>query len=128
MQLKNAEVALTVEIRGAQASRGRYIFTPKLDENKKPMLGIFTGSNGKKSNFPLGKLDYVQPRRFHKASHYTVLNNKFVQHAISEEGKPEKMGKTRWYRMPAVDRLKLHVTKYAKDMFPGCEFKYSIIG
>ena len=128
MQIKDAEVALTVEIRGAQASRGRYNFSPKMDENGKPMMGTYQKTDGTKDNFPLGRVETVEHRKFHKSSQHTVLNNKFVQHAISDEGKPYKMGRSLWHRLSKKQRLEFHIKKYAQDMFPGCRFTYSIIG
>ena len=127
MNLDNAEIALSIDLQGALASRGHNTIEPKLDENGKPVMLKAIGTNNKVSTYPAVTLKSIKQAVFHQAAKSVTLGERFVQHAISSKGKPHTIDKAAWNNMSQKKRLISSIKEYARDMYPGCSYTYTII-
>jgi len=127
MNYKNAEILLSVTLAGKLTSRGKYNAVNKLDENGKKVVAIERNSAGAIEKNEVIKLQTVQLPSYAEASSNTKLGTAFVNHAISEDGRPKTISAGMWNKMKPSVRLNLHVKKYAEDMYPGCEYTYEVI-
>lgn len=110
MSLKNSTVILTYEVLGSLALPGQYEYKERtstgsiLPEDQR----LFTTRKSKDCEC------FVR----------VTLNEAFVNHAISEEGRPDRnrggfkdfKAHTFWRKWSDTQRLNYHVAKYATDM------------
>lgn len=103
MDYKNAEVVLTVDIRGMQATRGSYTHYHKVDKEGKEINGASVKT----------------PVKFHDCKKTVKLSNSFVQGALAEPPEDKKhMNKRFWMSLPAQKRIQMHVNAYVRATHP----------
>ena len=120
MNYTNAEVVLSVDIAGAQATRGSYEFS-------KTNVNYFTTDNGTKEKVPVGTVKTLVAPVYHECSFGVKLNSQFVNWAISEESRPKKkVSAGYWKNLTRPARLKYHIAKYVDDMFGSANFSYQL--
>ena len=128
MKYINAEIALTCNLGGALAVRGKYDSVVKTDDKGNKIISIERNEKtGEITKAPVYLLRTLQLPSYKECHSSTILNNHFVQWALSDDSKPRDMSASYWKRMPEKMKLKYHVTKYVHDMFGKCEFKYIIL-
>ena len=115
MNLLNAQVTLTYELRGVQLQLGVYLFREKVQGKILPKTSQF-----RTISFPT----YSDCRQ-------TVqLSEKFVNHAISEDSRPNRnhhpKAYTFWKRMDPSQRLGFHIKTYV-DSMGGEDYSYDIL-
>ena len=128
MKYINAEISLNVTLVGELATRGRYEIRQKLDDKGNKVYNFEKSAiDGSMVKSPAIQLRTLQLPCYQDCSHHTILNNKFVQWAISDDSKPKDMSAGYWKRMPEKMKLKFHIDKYVKDLFGSTEYKYTIL-
>jgi hypothetical protein len=121
MDYTNTEVALTINIGGAQALRGSYEF-------KQTGIAIEKAEDGTISKFPVGALVTKQYPVFHEDTIRTTLKNDFVNFAIIDASLPQKAVSARyWQNLSKKNRLKYHIESYVRDLYGDAEFTYEIM-
>lgn len=103
MQLENAEVLLSVNIAGEQATRGSYDHFHKVNKLGEEMFGVTT----------------VRKVTYHDAKQTVKLGNEFVKGALEEAPPEYNMKRHVWRGLPARKRIMIHVKGYIKAMHPG---------
>ena len=128
MNIKSAEIALTIRLEGRLASRGRYESFVKTDENGKKVISIDRDKDGNIEKNEVIVLKTLQLPSHHESSTNMKLNNEFVRFAISDDSRPKKqISAGMWKKMPEKVRLKFHIAKYVDDLYPGAEYSYVIL-
>lgn len=127
MNYKNAEIALTVLLGGALATRGRYASSPKLDDKGKQVYSIEKNTAGEIVKEAVFTLKTIQLPKLCDCTFTNILNNSFVQWAISEESKPRKAAASYWKNLPEGKKLHYHIKKYVFDLFGEAEFSYTVL-
>jgi hypothetical protein len=103
MDSKTAEVVLTIDIRGTQATRGCYTHYHKVDKDGKEINGAST----------------TKPPSFHDCKKTVKLSNSFVLGALAEPPEDKKhMNKRFWMSLPAPKRIQMHVNAYVRATHP----------
>ena len=105
MDYKTAEVVLTVDIRGTQATRGSYDHLHKVTKEGTEINALIT----------------KKAVTFNKCNKTVRLGNEFVKGALNEP--PEDMkdhyrSKKFWMALPAAKRISYHVRSYVKAVHP----------
>ena len=99
------EVDLTVHFRGSQVQAGSYETTvSKTEEGEVTALKV------------------LDTPSFAKVTQHISLNESFVKGALSEPPKGMKMKLINWLGIPEEERLKIHIHRYADDLFPNRKF------
>jgi hypothetical protein len=116
MSLKNASVALTYNIRGAQLASGKYEYRERTTQGK-----VIEGEQ---------RLFTIKKPEISKCYISMTLGEHFVNHAISDEGRPKREDGFKayvfWRKMSETERLHFHIHKFVHDM--GAEiYEYSIL-
>lgn len=121
MDYNNIEVALTINIGGAQALRGSYDF-------EQTGIAIEKSEDGVISKYPVGKLVIKQLPVQHECTINTTLRGSFCIWAVSDEARPKKDVSARhWQNLSKKNRLKFHIEKYVADLYGKVEFSYQIL-
>ena len=103
--LKPTEVELTVHFRGSQVRPGLYETTVS-----------------KTAEGETNELKVIDTPSFSKVTKHVSLGNMFVENALQEPPKGMKMKIHQWRGMPEEERIKLHVDRYANDLYPERKF------
>lgn len=117
MSIKNASVALTYKVAGAQLSLGKYEYKERTTSG---------------SVLPEDQRLFATKHPVDSDCYKIVnLHEVFVNNAIhSEDGRPKRVGNykayTFWLRMSEEERLHFHIAKFVHDM-GGYEYKYQIL-
>ena len=99
------EVSLTVFLRGEQVRPG-----------------LYETSVSKTENGEVTELKVIDTPSFSKVTKHVSLGSMFVENALQEPPKGMKMKIHQWRGMPEEERIKLHVHKYADDLYPERKF------
>jgi len=104
MNYKTAEVLLTVELRGKQATRGCYSYYHKIDKDGKHIHGSRTETTPK----------------FTVCKKYLKLSNEFVLGALAAppESRKRDFSVNSWKKLPEVKRISMHVSSYVEAQHP----------
>lgn len=102
MNYNQKEVALTINLRGAQAIRGSYSHYHKVEKNGKETNGI------RLEKAPI----------FCNAFKTVKFGNEFVQGALSEAPEELHMRPQIWKKMPEERRIAIHVGAYIRAVHP----------
>lgn len=106
-----AQVALTVNFRGAQTTRGRYGYF-----NSRTKTGIEEG------------LTIERSPKFAEVSKQMLLKEAFVEGALQEPPKGMKMLPTVWRSIPEKKRISIHVERLVHELYPNkTSYSYEII-
>jgi hypothetical protein len=115
MSLKNSTVVLTYDIGGTQTTYGSYEYRERtssgniLDEDQ--------------------RLFVLKQPTYSDCFIRVTLGEAFVNHAISDEGRPRREGNNKaytfWRRMSEAEKIHFHIRKYVQDM-NGEHFDYQI--
>lgn len=120
MNYKTAEIVLTIQLEGRLATRGEY--------EAKKVIAIERNDSGAIEKNEVIRIQTVKLPCFHECSTSVKLNNNFVRHAISDDGRPKRtISAGMWNKMSPSVKVNLHIAKFADDMYPGCEYSYVII-
>lgn len=103
--LKPTQVELTVHFRGSQVRPGLYETT------------VSKTAEGESN-----ELKVIDTPSFSKVTKHVSLGNMFVENALQEPPKGMKMKKIHWLGMPEEERIKMHVRRYADDLYPERKF------
>jgi len=116
MSLKNSSVILTYNVGGMQTSYGRY------DYRERTTSGSILEEDQR----------FIIKKEPEYSDCYKRINlsEAFVNHAISDEGRPERHGNykayTFWRKMSQTQRLAFHIDRYVKSM-GGSNYTYDIL-
>ena len=114
--LKNASVALTYNVRGAQLTYGKYEYKERTTSG-----GLLEEDR---------RLFYIKRPAYSHCFVNTTLHESFVNFAISEESRPRREDSFRaftfWRKMTETERLHWHIAKYVGDM-GSSDYTYQIL-
>jgi len=130
MDFKNTEVALTVNIGGAQALMGRFETNQKVDDQGNKLFEMWKNPyDGSFERIPVIQIKTIALPLNHKCEQHTTLNGDFCAFAVSDEARPKRtISVPYWNKLSPANRLKMGVAKYVLDMFGDVEFTYQILG
>ena len=128
MNYKNAEILLTITLGGRLRSRGEVVANQKIDEKGNKMSGKYVNEATKQvERYPLVTLKTSKPAEYHNATQTVHLGNPFVRHALSMDGKPSNMGKTKWNSLSQKEKLDYHVHKYVQEVHGSVKSSYEVL-
>ena len=115
MDLKNASVVLIFKILGSQLSYGKYEY------RERTTSGNLLSEDR--------RLFVIEPRVLSDCHKQVNFSERFVNHAISEEGRPHRnenfKAHTFWRRFTQEQKLGYHIAKYVGDMY-GEDYSFNI--
>lgn len=128
MNYINSEILLTVTLGGRLRSRGEVVANQKVDEKGNKMFGKYVNeATGEVERYPLVTLKTTKSAVYHNANQTVRLGNQFVRFAISMDGKPSNMGKTKWNSLSQKQKLDYHVHKYVREVHGNVKSSYEVL-
>ena len=77
--------------------------------------------------YPLVTLKTSKPAEYFNSTQTVHLGNQFVRFALSMDGKPSNMGKTKWNSFSPKQKIDYHVHKYVQEVHGNVESSYEVL-